>query len=370
MARHGWGALRLKTDRAPWRDSSKNLVRDVVGSMSRHRPSVMARQGSEGLRVSGVRNLSVYGRGKGAFAPALLDNVRVLDHLIRRSDADIWHFFFAPNKKSAMAAKLAKALRSVATVQTVCSAPADGVDPNDVLFADITVVLSDFTRERFEQAGVDGHKLRTIRPCIAPLEPLSEYVRQQTRKRHKVPSAVPLLLYPGDLEFGAGARITIDALSRLSHSDAQLVMASRPKTVAAEGAQVELQRHADELGLGERVLWVGEVPDIHELLGSADVVVLPTDTLYAKMDYPLVLLEAMSMARAVVVSKGTPAQELAGRGGAVLAETATDSVAEKIDCLLGSETERQALGKRARHWVARECDPLRVARPTKHFMMS
>ena len=72
----------------------------------------------------------------------------------------------------------------------------------------------------------------------------------------------------------------------------------------ARDAEEALRRRAAELNLSSRTIWVGETPHIHALLGASDAVVLPSTSLFAKMDYPLVLLEAMSLGRAVFVVEG------------------------------------------------------------------
>ena len=76
------------------------------------------------------------------------------------------------------------------------------------------------------------------------------------------------------------------------------------------------------------------------------MVALPSDVAYAKMDYPLVLLEAMALARPVVVATGTPAAELAEEGGAIAVAPDTEALAAALAPLLDNEAER------ARHGVA------------------
>ncbi|MBX3247356.1 MAG: glycosyltransferase family 4 protein [Myxococcales bacterium] len=319
----------------PWNDSSKNLVRDLATHLARHEALVLTRRG--GRAPAGLRSLATYGEG-GGFAPALAEQGRVLARLVTERRADVWHFFFAPNPRSSSAARWMQRLRRRPTVHTVCSAPRPDARLDAVLFADRTVVLSRHTERRVEAAG---RAVTRIPPCVAAHAPLDDAARRSTRARLQLPEAEPLVLYPGDLEFGRGARTTLEAFARLPRG-AHLVMACRRKTPAARQAEDELHALAARVAPA-RVHWVGETPEILALVGAVDVVALPTETLYAKMDYPLVVLEAMAMARPVVVAEGTAAAEL-GAHGALVVPAEVEALTRALDDLLGDPSGARARG--------------------------
>ena len=133
---------------------------------------------------------------------------------------------------------------------------------------------------------------------------------ERARARYGLPER--FVLYPGDLEFGDGARTFVDAAARSPALG--WVVASRPKTPAAHAARAELEARAQ--ASGAKVVWLGEVDDIHAVVAAANVVALVSDTLHAKMDWPLVLLEALALRVPVLVAAGTAAQELEDSGGA------------------------------------------------------
>ncbi len=105
----------------------------------------------------------------------------------------------------------------------------------------------------------------------------------------------------------------------------------------------------------------GETRAIHALLAAADVVALPSTDLYAKMDHPLVLLEAMSLARPVVVARDTPAAELADDEAAVAVDASPDALAAALDRLLDDAAQCAALGVRARAAVEARHAPAPMA---------
>jgi phosphatidylinositol alpha-1,6-mannosyltransferase len=344
----------------PWNDSSKNLVRDLALGMQRHEALAFGRRGGE-TALGRARLEPVHPTGGGRFAPGLAEQARVLRRLAFGRRADLWHFFFAPNPKTSQVARAATKLRRAPSVQTVCSVPKDGVDPKRVLFADRIVVLSHFTAERFADAGLGPERVIRIPPAAPPLVPLDAGARREARLALGIEPDAPLVLYPGDLEFGRGARFVVEAHAKLPR-EARLVLACRTKTARAHQALGELRALASRLGTLERVTFLGETSKILELVGSADVVALPSDVAYAKMDYPLVLLEAMALARPVVVATGTPAEELADGGAALAVAPNSESVAEALGTLLSDTPRREALGTRARETALAEYDRSRMAR--------
>ncbi|HSU40633.1 MAG TPA: glycosyltransferase, partial [Polyangiaceae bacterium] len=130
--------------------------------------------------------------------------------------------------------------------------------------------------------------------------------------------------------------------------EVELALACRVKTPRARAVEAELQERARALGTADRVHFVGETPKIIELVAAADIVTLPSTVAYAKMDYPLVLLEAMALARPVVVATDTPAAELAEDGAALAVTPDETTLGEVFGRLFEDEAERAALGRAAR----------------------
>jgi glycosyltransferase involved in cell wall biosynthesis len=345
----------------PWNDSSKNLVRDIAGHLRRHTPVVMGRPG-QACPIEGGRIETVYGPATAAgFAPSVRENLGVLRHLMLGRSTDLWHFFFAPNPKSSAAGRVARAVRRVPSVHTVCSVPAEDVAVRKLLFADATVALSRFAYERFRREGVGESALRVIPPSVPPLAEPTTAEREALRAKHALPTDVPVWIYPGDLEFGRGAEITLEAFAASGRQDAVLLMACRRKTAQADEALARLEGQVKRWGLESQVRWVGETREIHELLALSDFVVMVNETAYAKMDYPLVALEAMSLARPVLVGTGTPSAELAEEGGAVAVETDGEALATAIENLSADQAGLAKLGAKARALATSRFSPQEVA---------
>jgi phosphatidylinositol alpha-1,6-mannosyltransferase len=345
----------------PWNDSSKNLVRDIAGHLKRHSPILMGRPG-QASPIEGGRVEAVYGQASsGGFAPSMRENLGVLRHLLLGRSADLWHFFFAPNPKSSAAGRLARAVRGVPSVHTVCSLPTERVAVRKLLFADATVALSRSAYERFRQEGASESALRVIPPSVPPLPEPTSLERANLRKKHELPEAAPIWIYPGDLEFGGGAEIALEGFAASNRPDAILLMACRRKTPQADEALSRLVAQSRRWGIESRLRWLGETRHIHELLGLSDFVVMVNRTAYAKMDYPLVALESMCLGRPVLVGKGTPSAELAESGGAVAVETSGEALAEAIESLSADRATYAEIAHEARALAISRFSPQEVA---------
>ena len=344
----------------PWNDSSKNLVRDLATHFTRHRATIMTRRDAPQV-LGGVAHSAVYA-GQGAFSPALADNARVLLRLLADRSSDLWHFFFAPNPRSSSVGRACARARRRPSVQTVCSAPAEGVDVRRLLFADRTVVLSEHSEARMLGAGVARDRLRRIAPAVAPLAVPSAAEREAARARLGLPAGRALIVYPGDLEYSSAAEHVLRAhAARWQRRGAYLVLACRAKTAAAAERERALRELASTLGVAADATWLGETREIHALLGAADVVVLPAENLYAKMDLPLVVIEAMLLERCSLVASGTPAAELATGGGALAVAPALEPIAEAVSSLLDDDARRAAIGRTGRAFALERFAPDRVA---------
>jgi glycosyltransferase involved in cell wall biosynthesis len=334
----------------PWNDSGKNLVRDLARGLRKYRATLMVQAGNA-AQVSTADSAAVYRASSGGFAPGLSDQVRVMGHLLSARNFALWHFFFAPNPKSCLAGRMATVVRRARSVHTLSSAPRDPRAIVGQLFADVNVALSRHTEQRLLDAGLNRQRLTRIAPAIEPLHAPSPERLSSLRDELGLPREARVVVYPGDLEFGEGGALTIEAVRALGRSDVRLVMACRTKTPRAREVANMLHERVAAQGLSKHVTFVGETRRIHDYLACADTVCLPSVDLYAKMDYPLVLLEAMSLGRSVVVAKGSAAEELAEGDAALAVEARPDELAALLAQLLDGGERRALVERRAAEQV-------------------
>lgn len=347
----------------PWTNGTSVLVRHLAEAGHDFRYHIM---GCRGQVAPAARVIvePIYGDGR---QHALLTQARLAARLLRPDGAALHHFFFAPHPRAVSIARTALTLSRRRSVHTVPSPPADDLDLRRATFADRTVVLTEASAISFRQAGVS--RVHVIRPAVPvpaePADPAASRRRTALWLRGPAWGEEPVFLYPGDLEFSDGARVFLDAaeLVLAERPDARFVLACRPKTPRAAHVLSELQRRVARWPLRERVTFVGVAPDFAALLGAVTAVVLPVDTLYAKVDTPLALLNAMALGTPAIVSDIPQLSELAGLGDGVRAVPRSDpeSTARSMLALADNPTLRRALGEGARRTVATHFAPRAMA---------
>lgn len=284
----------------PWNDGSKNLVRDLANHVKLFAPSVMAHARTADLAAH-VAVRTPYREHASKFAPGATENLRVLWHLMRSADEDLRHYVFAPNARSSSAARWLKRVRSrLPVVQTIASAPAAW--ERALFFGDRVVAQS-----AHSQAKADALGLRTemVWPCAAPAKVVSLDEIYDVRDAYGL-GREPIALYAGDYEVSSGSRTMATAAAALRKAGMQVVFACRAKTARAAAVQAEVMA----LHAKSDAIHLGEVKNMHALLNAVSVLVFPVDNLWGKVDLPLVLLEALSLGKPIVVAGGGPLAEI------------------------------------------------------------
>jgi glycosyltransferase involved in cell wall biosynthesis len=340
----------------PFRDGSSCLVRDLACALDSAHPTVLSTRDAPELAPH-VRMDRIY-RGRSRYAPALVDNLRVLHHLLTDFHHDLWHFVFAPNPASSTVGRALRTLRRKPIVQTVASRPLrfEGVDR--LLFGDHVVAVSRHTADALLKHGASPTRVVVIPP------PVHDITRQQDARRVARENAgiapdVPLFVYAGDLEFSQGSSWIAQAAPAIARAlpDAVIAFACRAKTPRA---QEHRDRIAKELEpLGSQVRFLGEIDDLPALLASATAAPFPVDDLYGKVDIPYVVLESALLEVPMVVIEGGPLAEIPD--APTMAEGDVEFLAAWCIEMARDEGARRQLGARLRQSVRARHDPAVVA---------
>ena len=329
----------------PFDDSAKNVVVSQVRYGTRFQYRVLTAAGAP-APAPNVKTAPIYGNA-GTYAPGLAQNLKVMTYGLRSRGAEIYHYFFAPNPVSSTAGRVQRLFARVKSVQTVCSQPKSFDKIHKLLFADRVIVLSEITKQKMVEAGIAAERLIHIRPGIDFIERKSDAERMAIRKAHGVPEKGPMILFPGDYEFSSAADTTAKAvpLWAASHSDATIVFACRIKRAPSLAIRDRIKAEVAAAGHQNRVVFLERVDDMPAFTGAADVVVMPAESLYAKMDVPLVLLEAASQGVPLVVANVPPLSELIPTGMAVgVSPGDPAALAEAVRRILDNSQEARAMG--------------------------
>ena len=110
-----------------------------------------------------------------------------------------------------------------------------------------------------------------------------------------------------------------------------------------------LEQVVQELGVTDRVIWVGYSANIPSLLSAFDIFVQPS----LHEGLPNTVLEAMAAGLPVIATRvgGTPEMVLNGETGMLVPKSDPDSLADAITPLLGNPEARESMGRAGRQRV-------------------
>jgi glycosyltransferase involved in cell wall biosynthesis len=155
------------------------------------------------------------------------------------------------------------------------------------LFEDAQIGVSEAVRETHRRSGrIPARRFVTIRNGIDDARLRRASTRKAMRAELGISDDTVLCLTVGSLTLQKDHENLLEAASRLLASRADVAFA-----IAGEGPlQDGLRQRVDELGLGERVQFLGRRTDVPDLLRAADIFVLSS----AWEGLPITILEAMA----------------------------------------------------------------------------
>jgi len=209
-----------------------------------------------------------------------------------------------------------------------------------ILKSDGITAVSDFLRdETVRDFGVPAERIDVIPNFIDP-----EAFRPDREPCHRgvlAPGGEPILMHVSNFRPVKRVADTVEVLARVAeHRPARLVL------VGDGPDRPRVAERARELGVEERVLFLGKHDSVAELLSCADVVLLPS----ASESFGLAALEAMACGAPVVATRvgGLPEVVEDGATGLLFEVGDVEGMAQGVRALLDDEARRAALGRQAR----------------------
>jgi glycosyltransferase involved in cell wall biosynthesis len=211
-------------------------------------------------------------------------------------------------------------------------------------------VSRDIAAELVERLGWPEEKIEVVYNAVDP-EHFEVRAPPALREELGAGGGRPLVLTAARLDAQKGHPVLLEAAMRVP--DAVFALAGEGPERAA------LEALAKELGIADRVRFLGRRDDVPELLAACDVFALPS--LYEGSS--LAVLEAMAARRAVVSSAIGGTDELIedGRSGLLVAPGDAAALAAALQRLLTDPELRARLAERARDRVERDLTRTRMA---------
>lgn len=159
--------------------------------------------------------------------------------------------------------------------------------------------VSHATRAALACAGLDPAKIVVLHNPI-DVEALRRRAAAPGTGQAPQTSRRPRILLPALLSRAKGQHVAVRAIHLLAQAgyDPELWLAGNVGPGEDATYVDELGRIARELGVGERIIWLGLHPNVPRLMAECDVVILPSHT----EGLPRVVIEAMAMEKPVVAT--------------------------------------------------------------------
>ena len=228
------------------------------------------------------------------------------------------------------------------------------------MFNDLVIANSEATR-RYQQRRnfVRSSRIETIRTFVDRRQMAQSPAgcRERTRERLGLDLSQPLLGIVGNVRPRKGVEHAVRAMPK--------ILAAAPNARLAIVGSQKLSDHVDRLksvaqrlGVASQILWLGQCPDVSEILPALDVYVQPS------LEEPLGLsiIEAMAFGLPVVASRvdGIPEVVVPGHTGLLVPPADPGALADAIVALLNDPVGRQQFGQAGRQRVHEEFSPDRL----------
>lgn len=171
--------------------------------------------------------------------------------------------------------------------------------------------------------------------------------RDALKRAWRLPAHTVLFGVTSRVSGRKGHRILLEALARLVPVESHIYLA----IVGAGPEQKRLERQISELGLGDRVHWLGFRRDVPDLLSSFDAFVLPS--LSEAEAFPNTLVEAMASGLPCITTDVGSVREILvnEQSGLLVAPGSVEELAAAIQRVAADSDLRRRLGMEARRRV-------------------
>lgn len=342
----------------PWNEGSKNLVWQIARRLRRHRAHLMTVKGHTSSELA----------TRVVWEPAYTDvklsaqqKVRLFLYLLgKKSDVDLYHFFFVPTPATSLLLSGLSRLYGKSTIQTVPSLHRAKVNRDEarrLFFADWLVTISDDTADRLRSLGFEN--VVRINAGI-DVEWLANYPASSSlRQQLGLPPESFVILFAGEYSRMGSVERLLEVMPEVVTRcpNCHFVLACRILSPGDLSVKSNLQHIIRRMDLDQQVHFLGEVDDFPALLKASDVFLLPVSDMVGKFDTPLTLLEAMAAGLPVVSNDIAPLNQVLSSSAGMTVSVGDDSaMIEALLSFVNDRGRRQRAGHAAREAVRSRYD--------------
>lgn len=285
----------------PWDEASKNFVNDLARRINSVELSVLTNKTWTTDNYPNTKLLRIYGSNQ-------LDKRQKLNlfKLTKKiKNYNLVHFFFTPNRTNSFISKKLLSNKNTKTIQTIASLDFSSYEKKslkNLLFADIIITYSDFTKNKLNNFGFNNTK--RIYPGINLKSYRPSGKSKDFQKKFGLRENDFVITYPGEYHRLGTTDLLVDILPELVKSipNLKFIFACRVKDRNDQIKKSQVIDNLESLGLENKVIHTGTITNMPELYNSSDLILFPVKSMAGKFDLPLVIVEAMACEKPLIVS--------------------------------------------------------------------
>ncbi|MBC5851938.1 glycosyltransferase [Vibrio metschnikovii] len=222
--------------------------------------------------------------------------------------------------------------------------------------ADLVITLTTELADELVERGADRDRIQVVPNAVDANRFVPKAAKHKLLTQLDIKPGVPVIGYAGSAVAYEGLGLLLDALAELKKEKIAFYF-----VLVGDGKVIDLVKaKAKALEIENECRFTGRVPfdQVPEYLACMDIMPIPRlSSAVTEMVSPLKPLEAMAMAKAVVLSDVSPHKVFAGNNeerGRLFAKDNLQSLTSVLKELINNPEERERLGKAARKWIEKE----------------
>lgn len=244
-----------------------------------------------------------------------------------RNNFDIIHYLFTPTKQNSFFIKNFAKPTKGKTIQTIATLREDLYSEKDlkkIIFADATIVYSDYSKRRLEDLGLKN--TQRIYPGI-DLELYSPASKdEKIMEKFGIKPGDFVVTYHGEFTRLGGidklVSVIIQNSNALKKGNIKIILACRVKNNKDENKRKEIDKIIKNNDLKNCLILTDRTfATMEKIYNLADVATFPVESMKGKFDVPLVVIEAMACEKIVIISDLPIFEEFANDQNSVKIET-------------------------------------------------
>lgn len=286
-----------KSPSPPWNDSAKNIIKAILENIKNFNIEYYS-DGKTKFSDNHIEN-KIYDKDT-SYSLSLSQQVSVFLNLLKPDYRNsIYHYFFSPNIKTSLATSFIQKLKYQPSIQTVLSLPKTFDTPELLFFGSQIVTMSDTAKLRLNKLGFEN--VTRIYPGI-DIETFNKDEILYERNKFGINNETLTILYAGDYNSSLYPYLEFIKEQETKDKNYKFIFAIREKSEKDKKELFNLKLKIKKLGISRTFLKLyQELKDFKKLLLASDVLIMTQTDLYAKMDIPLVILEAMAYKKSIIL---------------------------------------------------------------------